>query len=309
MTNVIDSVTLVKDACTRLASEEIIAVDCEGLNLGRNGTLDIISVFSTSCHELFLFDIKSVGKQSFECGLKLLLENPSITKLMFDCRQDADALYHIFGVNIEGLIDVQLMDVLHTLKLKPKIRLPARSSSNYWSEVDKTVSRVRGLGACIHAILGDESVQAEKGNVKEMMQNKAKNIWCLRPLPKVLVDYCLEDVKHLYDLYYLYTSYGVSIEKVKSASIRYRDYIKTIPKAEGINKFVCGHNLLPHNILDIETYLGQGLQCKGCCKRFNAREFNEMDPDSIKRFCRVCRKLNPQTGSYRSYKHRHCNRS
>ena len=309
MINLLDSVSLVEAACAKLATEEIIAMDCEGFNLGRNGTVDIISIFSTAAQELFLFDLTSVGKLGFECGLQVLLENPSITKLMFDCRQDADALYHIFGVNIEGLIDVQLMDVLHSQKSKPKVRLPARSAPNYWSEVDKSVSRVRGLGACIQTILGDETVKARKSDFQQLMQSKTKNLWSLRPLSKALADYCLEDVKHLYDLYYMYSSYGVDIEKVKSSSVRYRDYIKTIPNTEAVSKFVCGHNFLPHNILDVEPYLGQGTQCKGCFKRFNAREFNEKDLDYSKKFCRVCRKLNSRYAINSNYRHRPCNRS
>ncbi|XP_063674245.1 piRNA biogenesis protein EXD1-like [Bolinopsis microptera] len=306
MIHVLDSASLFQEACLKLTEDKILAVDCEGLNLGRNGTLDIISVFSTSRLELFLFDITSVGSQGFDNGLRDLFENPLITKLMFDCRQDTDALYHIFGVNIDGLVDVQLMDVFHSLNKQPKDRLPARSAPNYWSEVDKSITRVRGLGACIQTILGNEDVQTEKRNVQVMMQSQPQNIWCIRPLPKTLADYCLEDVKYLFDLYYMYMSYGVCIEKVKSASIRYRDYIKAIPKTDNISKFVCGHNLLPHNILEVEPYLGQGTQCKGCFKRFNAREFKK-DLGSSKRFCRVCRKLDSRPKS--NHRHRPCNGS
>ena len=43
--------------------------------------------------------------------LKTVLEDARVTKLMFDCRVDSDALFHQHGVALRGVFDVQLADV------------------------------------------------------------------------------------------------------------------------------------------------------------------------------------------------------
>ena len=42
----------------------------------------------------------------------------------------------LVGVNIDGLIYVQLMDFLHSLNIQLKDRLPARLALNLWSDDD-----------------------------------------------------------------------------------------------------------------------------------------------------------------------------
>lgn len=61
-----------------------------------------------------LFDVALLGRAVFDDGsepLRGLLEDPAVTKLMFDCRRDSDALFHQFQVRLAGVLDVQLEHV------------------------------------------------------------------------------------------------------------------------------------------------------------------------------------------------------
>ena len=81
-----------------LAMEEanIIALDCEGVELSRFGTVQIVSIAVDPVHghgRAFLFDLKlkdsEINERQVEV-LKRVLENEDITKVMFDCHQDCD---------------------------------------------------------------------------------------------------------------------------------------------------------------------------------------------------------------------------
>jgi len=87
----------------------IIAVDCEGFELGRDGILCLIQV-ATDSH-VYIFDVLSLGTILFDQGLRYILENPIPTKVFYDCRRDSDILYHHFGVKLKGVLDVALTEV------------------------------------------------------------------------------------------------------------------------------------------------------------------------------------------------------
>ena len=76
-----------------ISKEPRIALDCEGYNLGRTGTLDIITI-ATPNKKVYLIDITTMGQDAFRGGFKDLLESDRCEKLVFDCRNDADILWH-----------------------------------------------------------------------------------------------------------------------------------------------------------------------------------------------------------------------
>jgi ribonuclease D len=79
---------------------KIIAVDCEAVNLGRNGRLCLVQVATATKPYLFgtlillfcpfllltLKDIIEGGPALFDGGLRQLLEDNNIVKVMHDCR-------------------------------------------------------------------------------------------------------------------------------------------------------------------------------------------------------------------------------
>ena len=57
----------------------------------------------------YLFDVLSIpGCLSSDCPLRALLEDPTVSMLMYDPRNDADALHHLHGVTLRSVLDLQV---------------------------------------------------------------------------------------------------------------------------------------------------------------------------------------------------------
>jgi exonuclease 3'-5' domain-containing protein 1 len=75
-------------------------VDLEGTNLGRSGSISILSLYAVHKGIIYLVDVYELGKAAFSnpqpgqnTSLRAILESPSIKKVMFDVRNDSDALF------------------------------------------------------------------------------------------------------------------------------------------------------------------------------------------------------------------------
>ena len=94
--------------CRQLQGEAMLALDCEGVNLGRLGTLSLIQI-GTGNGDIFLFDVLRCSPESEVVQwLKPILENESVIKIMHDCRKDSDALYHLLGISLACVHDTQV---------------------------------------------------------------------------------------------------------------------------------------------------------------------------------------------------------
>lgn len=108
----VDTVTAACQAVARLCEAARCAIDCEGENLSRIGTLHLLAACGLGQEQVYMFDMQELGQKGCETtGLKAWMENPGMTKLMWDCREDADALLHQFGIMLRGVCDLQLAEV------------------------------------------------------------------------------------------------------------------------------------------------------------------------------------------------------
>ena len=98
-----------KEACRILASQKMIALDCEGEDLGPTGYLSLVTLAAID-GRCWIFDCRQ-GFNPFPWGLKQLLEDASVVKLTFDCRSDAANLQNEYGVGLAGIRDLQLFEV------------------------------------------------------------------------------------------------------------------------------------------------------------------------------------------------------
>ena len=94
-----------------------IFLDLEGQNLGFElGTTDLISIFHSPTRHAFLVHLPVLGaKTAFDTpstegtSLKSLLENGQYAKGIWDVRNDAAGLFRNFGVQLHGVVDLQLL--------------------------------------------------------------------------------------------------------------------------------------------------------------------------------------------------------
>ncbi len=140
---IVDSISACRGAVSEISNCRVVGVDLEGVRLCRSGEICILQVALPN-HRVFLFDICALMVDAFDAGgLRGILSGPSPLKLMFDCRADADALFHQYGVRLDGVYDLQVAVV--KAKMSSARKLPA-------------------LSRCISECCGEGSAEAERFN-------------------------------------------------------------------------------------------------------------------------------------------------
>lgn len=112
---------------------QTLCLDLEGQNLGRNGTLTLISIHLLPDQETHIIDVQTLGTAAFTTTdgtttLKSILEDERYPKYIWDVRNDADALKSHHDVGLAGVTDIQLLE-------------------NATRRTDKTY--LRGLAICV----------------------------------------------------------------------------------------------------------------------------------------------------------------
>lgn len=137
----VDSISTCRHAVSEISKCSLVSVDLEGVQLCRSGEICILQV-AVPNNRVFLFDICAMRADAFEAGgLRGILSGASPLKLMFDCRADADALFHQYRVQLDGVYDVQVAVVKAKMNLARK--LP-------------------GLAVCISRCCGENSFEADR---------------------------------------------------------------------------------------------------------------------------------------------------
>ncbi|KAF4988292.1 hypothetical protein FDECE_15112 [Fusarium decemcellulare] len=166
-------------------------IDLEGKDLSRHGTISIVSVFSPSANTVWLFDVEGLGSAAFTqpdalgFTLKEILQSSSRTKYFWDVRNDADALWAIYKVNLGGVIDVQLLE-----------NASRAGNKRYLSGLAKAIQYDASLG-----FVERERWVRVKREITDMMRH---DVFSQRPLEKQTIQYCANDVVHLPRLVTIY---------------------------------------------------------------------------------------------------------
>ena len=249
----VNTVDKVEKCVEELKYQKEIAVDCEGYDLCRNGTLDILNI-GTANKKVFLFDITKMGVSAFDAGLRDLLESGSdvMTKLMYDCRNDSDALMHLYNVKLAGVLDLQL----------------AESDSRRKNR--KNYRYLKGMRKTMQIYAPDRESEMIKYSGGEKIRNAQKTgtpIWDKRPLASDLLDYCAVDTTKMFSLLEVFQKKMVRKEMLE-ASERYVDHFRSyeiLPEPKFYR-----HGIIPDDIMvsyPRDPNMEYGL-CHGCRKEF-----------------------------------------
>ena len=172
-------------------------LDLEGVKLGRHGSISIISLYIAPIKKVYLIDIHQLGKTAFSTinrsatSLKTILESPTISKVIFDIRNDSDALFSHFQISVNGIHDLQLME------------LATRKGSK---------DIVAGLAKCIEnespiSAAAKEEWQRTKEAASQLFNPKKGGryeVFNDRPMKPEIIQYCARDVALLPGLYNVY---------------------------------------------------------------------------------------------------------
>jgi ribonuclease D len=173
-----------ESALNFISRSSTISVDCEGVKLERSGELCLIQIATT--FHVFLFDVASLGPVLFDKGLRSILQSPSIVKVFYDCRGDSDILYHQYGVELRGVLDVALTEVFYR-----------------WTNGLGTPRYLKGYKKSVETYLQvtNPNFYALKEKVSALMTSSGAACWRERPLPKDMLEYAAYDVKYMRDLH------------------------------------------------------------------------------------------------------------
>ncbi|CDF41063.1 unnamed protein product [Chondrus crispus] len=202
-TVLVSSVEECRRVVTRLSRFDRVAVDCEGVALSRKGKLCLVQVASVD--GIFFFDVvdEKHGRQIFEeGGLRRLLENDRVSKVMHDCRHDSDALFHQFGVRLGPVVDTQVV----------------------FSELRKARGMEEGLPVSMRTLLkkftgASEEDLVVKVAVRDQMSGD-KELWQRRPLGEKAMQYARIDVEHLLFLEELLRGYLFDADRKAWETVR-----------------------------------------------------------------------------------------
>jgi exonuclease 3'-5' domain-containing protein 1 len=207
-TRVVDSVTALSEALALLTvapglTPPVLYIDLEGVQLSRTGSISIVTLYDHLTRIVYLIDIHllkssafttqamTISSNSANTTLKSILESPDISKVFFDARNDSDALFSHYGIKLQGIIDVQLME----LATRP-------SAKDYLSSLAKCMTRDVPLSDAKRQEIQQIKEKGRKLFAPE--QNGSYEVFNQRPLPPDIEQYCIQDVVHMHALWQNY---------------------------------------------------------------------------------------------------------
>ncbi|XP_046572936.1 piRNA biogenesis protein EXD1-like [Haliotis rubra] len=171
--NIDDSVKAVGD----LLQESVVAVNCEGIHLGKKGPLTLLQVAKLDGF-VYLFNVFVEPKVFTEGRLKSFLENKDIIKVFHACSHDSAALKCQYDVMLVNVFDVKAAQ--YVIEKSEGRQLPSHR---------KLLDLCR-LYTDVTSLEGKEEVQAK--------WYKADGaFWAKKELSPEMVDYACADVRIL----------------------------------------------------------------------------------------------------------------
>ena len=202
-TVVVDSLSSLEcllDNASDLPSEPpSIFIDLEGIRLGRKGSISIISIYIAPKKIVYLVDIYTLGSSALSTtnakinSLQTLLGSSVIPKVIFDVRNDSDALYSLYQVSVDGIEDLQLMKLGCRRGSKDHVMSLAKCIE-YHCPIHAEAQKEWQETKCHATQLFDP----EKGGRYEIFNE--------RPLNRDIIRYCTQHVTLLPELYNVYNS-------------------------------------------------------------------------------------------------------
>ncbi|KAF2672683.1 domain-containing protein 1 [Microthyrium microscopicum] len=174
-------------------------IDLEGIALGRHGSISILSLYIAPTKNTYLIDIHSLGEAAFSTtiksgtSLKTVLESSAIPKVVFDIRNDSDALFSLFQISVDGIKDLQLMELASRGRSRKFVSGLAKCI-----EKDSPISAVAKMEWRATKERGCQLFAPEKGGSYEVFNE--------RPLKPEIMQYCKQDVELLPGLYGVYNA-------------------------------------------------------------------------------------------------------
>ena len=301
-----DTDTVLNGVLPDLQACSTFILDCEGVNLGtRGGSLSLITLrtVSPSSAQTYLIDIVRLSPAAL-APVFALLRSSSVLKIVFDGRMDFSALYHGHGVEIQGVLDLQLVDVA-SRRESPEAHLERlgnylkRGEINANKQMYVDVHKLSGLAECVREHTAADSPCVSKGQGGRICLTAACfsifNVytsvnhanWGVRPLPEDYIAYAAADATLIHTLFEKFTKMGHITPHLTSLSHTYVSMWKGEQPVSHSSRI--GHPLLPLGIISHTSSYGPSKSCTVCSRSLPQAAFSKNNWKSKDRKCWVCR--------------------
>lgn len=173
-----------------------VAFDCEGVNLSRIGSLELISICFSNM-DVYLVEFGGKTCPDIVKSVKDLFESDSVVKIIHDCRMDCDALFHLHGIKVINVHDTScfhhIITGMENKNLNDTLNFNGISEN---SERDKSVYKVN------------------------------PKFWATRPLTSQMIKWASSDVDKLFTLQDKQLD-GIAQARKSDAVSRSEDYART----------------------------------------------------------------------------------
>ncbi|CAN9090525.1 unnamed protein product [Alternaria alternata] len=196
----------------RLQYSPTMYIDLEGVNLCREGSISILTLLihtGNAIRRVYLIDVHTLGAQAFNTAgakrptlkgttlkgttLKDILQDERIPKVFFDVRNDSDALFAQFGVALQGVEDIQLME---------SATRKTTASRKFLNGLTKCVENTLPMGICGRGLVSWKLAKEKGERLFKAEYGGSYDVFNQRPIPEDISSYCVGDVQYLPELRY-----------------------------------------------------------------------------------------------------------
>jgi exonuclease 3'-5' domain-containing protein 1 len=177
-------------------SSPAMYIDLEGVNLCREGSVSILTLLidTGTSTSVYLIDVHTLGAQAFNVAgarrktLKDILQDETIPKVFFDVRNDSDALFAHFGVALQGVEDVQLME---------SATRTTTASRKYLNGLAKFIENNMFMSIGGSGLASWKLAKAKGERLFKAEHGGSFDVFNQRPIPEDIISYCVGDVQYL----------------------------------------------------------------------------------------------------------------
>lgn len=181
-----------------------IYIDLEGVDLCREGSISIFTLMvdlGQPVQRVFLIDVNVLGAQAFNTQgtkggttLKDILQDEEIIKVFFDVRNDSDALFAHYGIALQGVDDVQLME---------SASRETTASRKYLSGLSKCIEKnmIMWFGNFGQDPVDWKRVKEEGEQLFKPEHGGSYEVFNRRPIPESIKKYCAGDARCLPEIH------------------------------------------------------------------------------------------------------------
>lgn len=232
----VDTEESFKQAVVTIAKCDMFALDAEGYKLSRDGELTVLTMLSIESDVAFVVDVKVLGGQrvfsSEEVSLRDTLEDPLIAKITFDCRADSDALFHQYGVTLNGSIELQVLD--QAVRIQNGDAPPRQCP--YLKDASFAFPCLQSMSAVAERCLGPNIAESL---TKSAPHKSDPEIWMKRRMSTEVISYAASDVHAIKHIFLELKKTALSdllSERVTMHSARYEKAYRDLSKMDSVFK-------------------------------------------------------------------------